>query len=46
MLFSVVELDGIDDSPGRHPFACTIIGGPGLWVPFPSHTVLGYLEQQ
>ena len=45
-LFFAVELDGIDDSPGRHPFACTIVGGPGPWVQFPSHTVLSYLGPQ
>jgi len=44
--FTNVELDGIDDSPGRHPFASTIIGGPGPWVPFPSHTILSYLGPQ
>ncbi|KAI0792863.1 hypothetical protein C8Q75DRAFT_751734 [Abortiporus biennis] len=35
------EVDGIDDR--HHPFQSTIIGGPGPYVPFPSHSMLSYL---
>jgi len=35
------EKDGLDDS--RHPFRSTVIGGPGAYIPFPSHSFLSYL---
>jgi hypothetical protein len=36
-------VDGIDDQPGMHPNKSLIIGGDGPFVPFPSHSFLGYL---
>jgi len=38
--FINVSVDGTDDRPGAHPVKSLIIGGPGTYVPFPSHTFL------
>jgi hypothetical protein len=35
-----VSVDGIDDRPGAHPVKSLVIGGPGTYVPFPSHSFL------
>ncbi|EJD46069.1 hypothetical protein AURDEDRAFT_63375 [Auricularia subglabra TFB-10046 SS5] len=41
--FVVPELDGINPMPGSHVFKSTIIGGPGPYVPFPSHSALSIM---
>ncbi|KAH7107375.1 hypothetical protein BKA62DRAFT_683171 [Auriculariales sp. MPI-PUGE-AT-0066] len=41
--FVVVDVDGINPEPKSHIFKSTIIGGPGPYVPFPSHSVLSML---
>ncbi|KAI0253864.1 hypothetical protein BJV78DRAFT_1371871 [Lactifluus subvellereus] len=38
--FINVSSDGIDDRPSAHFFKSLIIGGPGTYVPFPSHSFL------
>ncbi|KAI9456269.1 hypothetical protein BJY52DRAFT_1204831 [Lactarius psammicola] len=38
--FINVSVDGIDDRPGAHPMKSLILGGPGAYVPFPSHSFL------
>ncbi|KAJ7632470.1 hypothetical protein FB45DRAFT_978232 [Roridomyces roridus] len=40
----VAEVDGVDDRPGRH-FTRSLITGVsnGPYVPFPSHSLLGYM---
>ncbi|KAH9056664.1 hypothetical protein EDB87DRAFT_1202257 [Lactarius vividus] len=38
--FINISVDGIDDRPGAHPVKSLIIGGPGAYVPFPSHSFL------
>jgi hypothetical protein len=35
-----VHVDGVDDRSGLHPVKSLIIGGPGVYVPFPSHSFL------
>ncbi|KAI0781344.1 hypothetical protein BD413DRAFT_27799 [Trametes elegans] len=42
--FINVEVDGIDDR--HHPFKSLVIGGPGPYVPFPSHSFLTWLGPQ
>ncbi|KAI0691176.1 hypothetical protein BC835DRAFT_1407314 [Cytidiella melzeri] len=42
--FINVETDGLD--VWRHPFRSLIIGGPGPFIPFPSHSFLSYLGPQ
>ncbi|KAI0329832.1 hypothetical protein GY45DRAFT_827575 [Cubamyces sp. BRFM 1775] len=42
--FINVEVDGIDDR--HHPFKSLIIGGPGPYVPYPSHSFLASLGPQ
>jgi hypothetical protein len=42
--FLNVEVDGMDDK--NHPNKSLIIGGPGPFVGFPSHSFLGYLGPQ
>jgi len=37
------SLDGTDRRPYSHTFRSTILGGPGPWIPYPSHSVLTYL---
>lgn len=37
---ALVSVDGVDDRPGVHPVKSLIIGGPGAYVPFPSHSFL------
>ncbi|KAJ7046626.1 hypothetical protein C8F04DRAFT_1307530, partial [Mycena alexandri] len=44
--FINVEVDGIDDRPGKHLNRSLIIGSPGPYVPFPSHSFLGYMGPQ
>lgn len=38
--FINASVDGVDDRPGAHPVKSLIIGGPGTYVPFPSHSFL------
>ncbi|KAH9977284.1 hypothetical protein BGW80DRAFT_1435953 [Lactifluus volemus] len=38
--FINVHVDGVDDRSGLHPVKSLIIGGPGVYVPFPSHSFL------
>ncbi|KAI0350240.1 hypothetical protein OH77DRAFT_1431241 [Trametes cingulata] len=42
--FINIEVDGIDDR--HHPFKSLIIGGPGPYIPFPSHSFLTWLGPQ
>jgi hypothetical protein len=35
--------DGINPTPGTHTLKSMIIGNPGAWIPFPSHSLLVYL---
>lgn len=35
------DVDGLDAS--KHPFKSLIIGSPGPYVPYPSHSFIGYL---
>jgi hypothetical protein len=44
--FINVEVDGLDDRPGKHSNKSLIIGGNGPYVPFPSHSFLVYLGPQ
>ncbi|KAJ7752003.1 hypothetical protein B0H16DRAFT_1663119 [Mycena metata] len=41
-----VDVDGIDDRPGKHLNRSLIIGDMGPYVPFPSHSFLGYMGPQ
>ncbi|KAI0050058.1 hypothetical protein FA95DRAFT_1677081 [Auriscalpium vulgare] len=41
--FINIELDGTSDAPGSHWCKSLIIGGPGAYIPFPSHSNLSYL---
>jgi hypothetical protein len=43
---TTVEVDGLDDHVGKHFFKSLIIGGPGSYVPFPSHSFLVYMGPQ
>ncbi|KAJ7219131.1 hypothetical protein GGX14DRAFT_434737 [Mycena pura] len=38
-----VDLDGVDDRPGKHFNRSVIIGSAGPYVSFPSHSFLGYM---
>lgn len=38
-----VEVDGTDDRPGMHSNRSIILGQPGPYIPFPSHSFLSYL---
>ena len=42
-LFVNDEVDGTNPTPGTHPVKSMIIGEPGAWIPFPSHSLLVYL---
>jgi len=42
-LFVVDAVDGTNPTPGTHTLKSLIIGGPGAWIPFPSHSLLVYL---
>ncbi|KAI0373303.1 hypothetical protein BV20DRAFT_938217 [Pilatotrama ljubarskyi] len=42
--FINIEVDGIDDR--HHPFKSLVIGGPGPYIPFPSHSFLTWLGPQ
>ncbi|SCV66988.1 BQ2448_5634 [Microbotryum intermedium] len=44
--FIVDEIDGLPTTFGQHPSKSTIIGGPGAWIPSPSHSFLSYLGPQ
>ncbi|KAJ7098064.1 hypothetical protein B0H15DRAFT_773302, partial [Mycena belliarum] len=45
--FINVEIDGVDDRPGKHSNRSVITGvGNGPYVPFPSHSFLGYMGPQ
>ncbi|SCZ95844.1 BZ3500_MvSof-1268-A1-R1_Chr8-1g09834 [Microbotryum saponariae] len=44
--FIVDEIDGLPTTFGQHPSKSTIIGGPGAWIPTPSHSFLSYLGPQ
>ncbi|PPR04970.1 hypothetical protein CVT24_010428 [Panaeolus cyanescens] len=44
--FINVEIDGVSDLPGKHTFKSTIIGQPGPYVRFPSHSTLHRLGPQ
>ncbi|KAJ7470605.1 hypothetical protein FB451DRAFT_1340055 [Mycena latifolia] len=45
--FINVDLDGVDDRPGKHSNRSAIIGvGNGPYIPFPSHSFLGYMGPQ
>jgi hypothetical protein len=37
------SVDGVDPHPGRHSTHSMIIGGPGAWIPYPSHSILTYM---
>ncbi len=41
-----VEVDGVQDAPGRHAFRSLVIGEPGPYVRFPSHSFLSRLGPQ
>jgi hypothetical protein len=43
-LLIIVETDGVDVA--RHPFRSLIIGGPGPFINFRSHSFLSYLGPQ
>ncbi|KIY51015.1 hypothetical protein FISHEDRAFT_37727 [Fistulina hepatica ATCC 64428] len=40
------EVDGRSDAPSAHVFRSTIIGSPGPYMPYPSHSILTYLGPQ
>ncbi|KAL7424856.1 hypothetical protein Q5752_000541 [Cryptotrichosporon argae] len=42
-LFVNDEIDGTNPQPGTHPVKSLIIGAPGPWIPFPSHSLIVYL---
>lgn len=42
-LFVCDAVDGTNPTPGTHPLKSLIIGAPGAWIPFPSHSLLVYL---
>ncbi|KAF7295060.1 C-CAP/cofactor C-like domain-containing protein [Mycena indigotica] len=44
--FVNVDVDGVDDRPGKHWCQSTIIGSPGPYVGFPSHSFLAYMGPQ
>ncbi|KAF9036679.1 hypothetical protein BJ165DRAFT_1394689 [Panaeolus papilionaceus] len=44
--FINVEIDGVQDLPGKHTYRSTIIGQPGPYVRFPSHSFLHRLGPQ
>ncbi|KZT28528.1 hypothetical protein NEOLEDRAFT_1154428 [Neolentinus lepideus HHB14362 ss-1] len=37
------EVDGLDDGPEKHVNKSIIIGAPGPYVPYPSHSFLAYM---
>lgn len=43
LVFIVDDIDGTSLVPGHHSSKSVIIGGPGAWTPFPSHSFLSYL---
>ncbi|KAJ8700313.1 hypothetical protein PTI98_003354 [Pleurotus ostreatus] len=44
--FINVEIDGVDDSPGKHVNRSIIFGGVGPYISLPSHSFLAYLGPQ
>jgi len=42
----VVDIDGKQDAPGKHVYQSLVIGEPGPYVPFPSHSFLSRLGPQ
>ncbi|KAJ7489860.1 hypothetical protein B0H11DRAFT_2156691 [Mycena galericulata] len=45
--FINVDIDGVDDRPGKHLNRSAIIGvSNGPYIPFPSHSFLGYMGPQ
>lgn len=42
----LVEIDGVDDSPGKHVNRSIIFGGVGPYISLPSHSFLAYLGPQ
>ncbi|KAJ6547407.1 hypothetical protein B0H19DRAFT_954671 [Mycena capillaripes] len=45
--FINVDIDGVDDRPGKHLNRSVIIGtSNGPYIPFPSHSFLGYMGPQ
>jgi len=43
----VIDIDGVDDRPGKHLNRSVIIGpSNGPYIPFPSHSFLGYMGPQ
>lgn len=42
-LFTHDGHDGTNPTPHTHPLKSLIIGEPGPWIPFPSHSLLVYL---
>ena len=45
-VFHVVEVDGVQDIPGKHVYHSLIIGEPGPYVRYPSHSFLPRLGPQ
>lgn len=43
---SIVEVDGVQDLPGKHVYHSLIIGEPGPYVRYPSHSFLPRLGPQ
>lgn len=47
MIRPTVDVDGLDDRPGKHLNRSLILGvSNGPYIPFPSHSFLGYLGPQ
>ncbi|KAJ7738523.1 hypothetical protein DFH07DRAFT_84470 [Mycena maculata] len=44
--FINVDIDGLDDRPGKHSNRSLILGVNGPYIPFPSHSFLGYMGPQ
>lgn len=42
----LVEIDGVDDTPGKHVNRSVIFGGVGPYISLPSHSFLAYLGPQ
>lgn len=43
---SLVDVDGLDDTVGKHINQSLVFGGQGPYVPFPSHNFITYLGPQ
>ncbi|KAJ7063156.1 hypothetical protein C8F01DRAFT_1131743 [Mycena amicta] len=44
--FLNVDVDGVDDRPGKHSNRSIIVGSVGPYIPFPSHSFLAYMGPQ